>query len=58
MVAFMTDENSNLPPGREPFDEAEYRRRQRSRANMMAWMLGALAVLFFFITIAKMEIFA
>ena len=33
----MTDE-----PTQEPFDEAEYRRRQRSRANMMAWMLGAL----------------
>jgi len=40
----------------EPFDEAEYRRRQRSRANMMAWMLGALAILFFLITIAKMQI--
>ncbi|WP_200879068.1 hypothetical protein [Sphingopyxis sp. MWB1] len=44
-------------PPKEPFDEAEYRRRQRSRANMMAWMLGGLAILFFFITIAKMEIF-
>ncbi len=49
----MTDE-----PNLEPFDEAEYRRRQRNRANMMAWMLGALAILFFFITIAKMQIFA
>ena len=49
----MTDE-----PNHEPFDEAEYRRRQRSRANMMAWMLAALAVLFFFITIAKMQLFA
>ncbi len=54
----MTDENSQEPDGPEPFDEAEYRRRQRSRANMMAWMLGALAILFFFITIAKMKIFA
>ena len=45
-------------PDLEPFDEAEYRRRQRSRANMMAWMLGALAILFFFITNAKMQIFA
>ena len=45
-------------PNREPFDEAEYRRRQRSRANMMAWMLGGLAILFFFITIAKMQIFS
>jgi len=45
-------------PNREPFDEAEYRRRQRSRANLMALILGALAILFFFITIAKMQIFA
>ena len=45
-------------PNLELFDEAEYRRRQRSRANMMALMLGALAILFFFITIAKMQIFA
>lgn len=49
----MTDE-----PDKPPFDEVEYRRRQRGRANMMAWMLGALAILFFFITIAKMQIFA
>lgn len=41
----------------EPFDEAEYRRRQRSRANLMAWILGGLAILFFAITIAKMQIF-
>lgn len=54
----MTDENSQGPSGQEPFDEAEYRRRQRSRANLMAWMLGALAILFFFITIAKMQIFS
>ena len=45
-------------PTQEPFDEAEYRRRQRSRANLMAWMLGGLAILFFLITIAKMQIFA
>lgn len=45
-------------PDQPPFDETEYRRRQRSRANMMAWLLGALAVLFFFITVAKMQIFA
>ena len=49
----MTEDTPN-----EPFDEVEYRRRQRSRANMMAWMLGALAILFFFITIAKMQIFS
>src|SRR3546814_9046678 len=32
LVAAMTEK-----PDLEPFDEAEYRRRQRSRANMMAW---------------------
>ena len=53
----MTDENSQGPSGQEPFDEAEYRRRQRSRANLMAWILGGLAVLFFLITIAKMQVF-
>lgn len=47
----MTDE-----PKDEPFDEAEYRRRQRSRANLMAWILGALAILFFLITLAKMQL--
>ena len=51
----MTDDS---PPEQKPFDEAEYRRRQRSRANLMAWMLGGLAILFFLITIAKMQIFA
>jgi hypothetical protein len=54
----MTDEPPPEPLTPEPFDEAEYRRRQRSRANMMAWMLGGLAILFFFITIAKIQIFA
>ncbi len=44
-------------PTKPPFDEAEYRRRQRRRANLMAWLLGALAILFFLITIAKMQIF-
>ena len=53
----MTDDNIPDPAGQEPFDEAEYRRRQRSRANLMAWILGALAILFFLITIAKMQIF-
>ena len=46
----MTDET----PPEQPFDEAEYRRRQRSRANLMGWMLGGLALLFFFITRARM----
>ena len=41
-----------------PVGRSSSTRRQRSRANMMAWMLGALAILFFFITIAKMQIFA
>lgn len=54
----MTDEPNLEPFDPKNFDEAEYRRRQRSRANLMAWMLGALAILFFFITIAKMQIFA
>jgi hypothetical protein len=49
----MTDQTPDLP---EPFDEAEYRRRQRSRANLMAVLLIGLALLFFFITIAKMTI--
>ena len=33
--------------------EDEYVRRQRARARIMAWMLGAFAVLMFFITLAK-----
>ena len=49
----MTDQIPEMP---EPFDEAEYRRRQRSRANVMAVLLIGLALLFFFITIAKMTI--
>lgn len=34
-------------------DPDEYRNRQRSRAKVMAWILGGLAVLFFFLTLAK-----
>ncbi len=30
-----------------------FRRRQRERARIMAWLLGAFVVLLFFITIAK-----
>jgi hypothetical protein len=45
-------------PDHPQFDQAEYRRRQRSRANLMAIILGALAVLFFLITIAKMQLFS
>jgi hypothetical protein len=37
-----------------PEYEDEYRRRQRARAKVMAWILGALVVLFFAISIARM----
>jgi len=37
-----------------PEHEAEYRRRQRARAKVTAWALGALVVLFFAIAIARM----
>ena len=33
--------------------DAEYVRRQRARARIMAWLLGAFVVLLFFITMAK-----
>jgi hypothetical protein len=33
--------------------EEEIVRRQRERARIMAWLLGAFVVLLFFITIAK-----
>jgi len=33
--------------------EQEIVRRQRERARIMAWLLGAFVVLLFFITIAK-----
>lgn len=36
-----------------PPDIDEYRRRQRGRNKVLGILLGALAVLFFFITIAK-----
>src|SRR3546814_18215967 len=45
----MTDET---PP--EPFDEAQYRSSQRSRANLMGRIFGGLAFLFFFFTLARM----
>jgi hypothetical protein len=38
-----------------PEHEIEYRRRQRARARIMAWLLGGLVVLFFFIAIARMS---
>jgi predicted nucleic acid-binding Zn ribbon protein len=33
--------------------EEELVRRQRERARIMAWLLGAFALLLFFITLAK-----
>ncbi len=33
--------------------EDEVTRRQRERARLMAWLLGAFVVLLFFITMAK-----
>ena len=33
--------------------EEEVVRRQRERARIMAWLLGAFVVLLFFITLAK-----
>ncbi|MGI8705078.1 MAG: hypothetical protein ACR2JJ_04685 [Sphingomicrobium sp.] len=40
--------------GEEPEPEAELiRSRQRERARIMAWLLGAFVVLLFLVTIAK-----
>ena len=40
--------------GDEPREEAEIiRARQRDRARIMAWLLGAFVVLLFLITLAK-----
>ena len=40
----------------DPEREAELvRKRQRERATVMAWLLGALVVLFFAITIVKIK---
>jgi len=39
-----------------PLDQDEVRRRQRSRAAVMAVLLGIFVVLMFAITIAKMTI--
>ena len=36
--------------------EDEVVRRQRERARILAWLLGAFVVLLFFITIAKTRI--
>jgi hypothetical protein len=40
--------------GEEPKPEAELiRARQRERARIMAWLLGAFVILLFLITLAK-----
>ncbi len=39
-----------------PEQQEEIRRRQRSRSIVMALVLGALCILFFGITIAKMSV--
>ena len=36
-----------------PRPEEEVLRRQRERARLMAWLLGAFVILLFLITIAK-----
>ena len=36
-----------------PLPENEVVRRQRERARLMAWLLGAFVVLLFLITVAK-----
>jgi hypothetical protein len=36
-----------------PHPEDELPRRQRERARLMAWLLGAFVILLFLITIAK-----
>src|SRR3546814_16173985 len=37
-------------------DDKEFRARQKSRATLMAWLLGAFVILMFAITIAKMTV--
>ncbi|HEY5712938.1 MAG TPA: hypothetical protein VIT38_13675 [Allosphingosinicella sp.] len=44
-----------IEPHPDPLpDQAEVRRRQRSRAIIMAWLLAAFVVLVYAISIAKM----
>jgi hypothetical protein len=45
-----------MAAGMTPLPEDEVRRRQRDRARVMAWLLGAFVILLFFITIAKMTV--
>ena len=42
--------SESIPP-----DLEEYYRRQRARRKVLGLILGGLALLFFFITIAKMD---
>ena len=45
--------------GEEPQHEAELiRKRQRDRARIMAWLLGAFVILLFLITLAKTGVLA
>jgi hypothetical protein len=44
----------DLTPRLTPAEEAELRRRQKSRSIAMGLCLGALAILFFGISMAKM----
>ncbi|GGO96149.1 hypothetical protein [Stakelama pacifica] len=39
-----------------PEEEQVVRERQRARAKVMAWLLGAFVVLVFAISIAKMQL--
>jgi hypothetical protein len=43
-------------PWREPEVEATIRRRQAARARVMGLLLGALVLLIFFVTIAKIKV--
>jgi hypothetical protein len=40
-----------------PHPEDELVRRQRERARLMAWLLGAFVLLLFFITMAKFGLY-
>ena len=39
-----------------PDPDEDIRARQKSRATLMAWLLGAFVILMFAITIAKMTV--
>lgn len=51
----MTDPQRPEVPAMTPADLEEYYRRQRARSRVMGLILGGLAILFFFITIAKLS---